>query len=433
MGGVIIRLPSAPHFANERCFADAGDHRKHFRHSAELFITFLILGSLPSFILSNSFFKQRLMGFQSFRFAHHLRRFSNGTGSHWYRSPLEVYKPGVHLTLALCAHNESLEIQIVKAFTPFTSSVVLLVQAEPTALQLPSPFILKVADRRLAPIWDFDRENNYQARLQYHVETFGTTIIPKKDEELPLWIHMLKNWEFYESSHIKEREAYKWFTEAQKLELIPRFYSTAQLRMDESACHQSLTHIKCLLFEYIYGRTMSSFRPGIDLSAEEAEVMSQCVLQLGRDLRRYGVSHNDIHVDNIIIRSTNNRPVLIDWGNANSSLADLPLQQRWTHYSMWFNYHYCIRYMLRYGNNGDQIVSGGVWHRYRTPVSDIEQFRQVQEIGWERTNYKISQMSNDEKERFYDEDKFVDDKHGLRWKVKKGLRTRMIDDPVPIM
>ncbi|KAH0582349.1 hypothetical protein H2248_010298 [Termitomyces sp. 'cryptogamus'] len=254
------------------------------------------------------------MGFQSFRFAHHLRRFSNGTGSHWYRSPLEVYKPGVHLTLALCAHNESLEIQIVKAFTPFTSSVVLLVQAESTALQLPSPFILKVADRRLAPIWDFDRENDYQARLQSHVETFGTTIIPKKDEELPLWIHMLKNWEFYESSHVKEREAYKWFTEAQKLELIPRFYGTAQLRMDESACHPSLTHIKCLLFQYIYGRTMGSFRPGIDLSAEEAEVMSQRVLQLGRDLRRYGVSHNDIHVDNIIIRSTNNRPVLIDWG-----------------------------------------------------------------------------------------------------------------------
>ncbi|KNZ74295.1 hypothetical protein J132_07345 [Termitomyces sp. J132] len=230
------------------------------------------------------------------------------------RSPLEVYKPGVHLTLALCAHNESLEIQIVKAFTPFTSSVVLLVQAESTALQLPSPFILKVADRRLAPIWDFDRENDYQARLQSHVETFGTTIIPKKDEELPLWIHMLKNWEFYESSHVKEREAYKWFTEAQKLELIPRFYGTAQLRMDESACHPSLTHIKCLLFQYIYGRTMGSFRPGIDLSAEEAEVMSQRVLQLGRDLRRYGVSHNDIHVDNIIIRSTNNRPVLIDWG-----------------------------------------------------------------------------------------------------------------------
>ncbi|KAH0590085.1 hypothetical protein H2248_000260 [Termitomyces sp. 'cryptogamus'] len=120
---------------------------------------------------------------------HHLRRFSNGTPNQWLRSPLEIYKPGVRLTIALPTHKGSMEVQIVKAYTPFTNSVVLLVKAELCVWNLPSRFILKLADRRVAENWDSDSERDYQASIRSHVEA---SAIPTDCEEPHPWVHMMK-------------------------------------------------------------------------------------------------------------------------------------------------------------------------------------------------------------------------------------------------
>ncbi|KAG6882879.1 hypothetical protein C0993_008800, partial [Termitomyces sp. T159_Od127] len=348
--------------------------------------------------------------------------------------PPEVYKPGTRLRLTLLEHNESLKVEILKAFTPFTNSVALLVKPESSVLQLPPCLVLKLADRRVEEDWNFDGEQDYQESIQSHIKTFGTIkSLRKPDEVPPPWWYMLEYWDYYERGLSKEREAYRCLSEAQDLGLVPRFFGSAQLKMDETACHPSLTHINGLLLEHVEGRTMASYQPGINISVEEAEVISQRVLQLGRDLRRYGVNHCDITVNNVIIRCNDGCPVLIDWAHANIRLTEVPLEQRWTDHSMWQDFHCDIRWLLRYGNDGDTLVAGGVWHRYRTPISDIEQCRRAQDAGWGVINREISDLSSEEKERFYDEDKFVDRKHGLQWRVKKGVRTRLADDPVPDM
>ena len=77
------------------------------------------------------------------------------------------------------------------------------------------------------------------------------------------------------------------------------------------------------------------------------------------------------------------------------------------------------------------ITAGGIWHRFRTPLSDEENIRGAQDCGWDFINSQIASLSAEEKALFYDEDTSVDIKHGLRWKVKKGVRTRELDDPCP--
>ncbi|KAG6843869.1 hypothetical protein H0H93_016871, partial [Arthromyces matolae] len=200
----------------------------------------------------------------------------------------------------------------------------------------------------------------------------------------------LDHWEYCVDCHNTEHEAYRRLTEAQHLGLIPRFFGPTYIDIDGGG-HPSLSRVDGLLIEYIEGRRMSSLRPGISISIEQAEVVSQHVLELGRRLRRYGVSHNDIHIGNVILRYPDDLPVLIDWGLASFEAADLPLDERWVHLSMEQEYNIDIRYLLRLGYYFEgpeekavspEITAGGVWHRYRTPLSDEEQYSRADKYGW---------------------------------------------------
>ncbi|KAG6894303.1 hypothetical protein C0993_011824, partial [Termitomyces sp. T159_Od127] len=123
--------------------------------------------------------------------------------------------------------------------------------------------------------WNIDCEQDYQESIWSHIETFGTIkSLRKADEVSSAWWYMMEWWYDYDADHFNEREAYKFFREAQDLGLVPHFFGAAQLRMDESACHPSLTHINGLLLKYIKGCTIASYKPGINLSIEEAEVIS---------------------------------------------------------------------------------------------------------------------------------------------------------------
>ncbi|KNZ79513.1 hypothetical protein J132_09526 [Termitomyces sp. J132] len=357
------------------------------------------------------------------------------------RFPIDVYKPGNRLTLAIPKSNQFAEVQIVKAFTPFTNSVALLVNTCSTIL--PCSFLLKLTDRRAYSYWNPDDEEDYQSKIQSHVSRFGVSIQLDPDEELLPWMYLFQFWERVENSYFKECEAYKRLAEAQTHGLVPRFFGTAKINMLTRSPHPSLNHIRGLMVEYIPGRLMSSLRPGINITIEEAEVISQRILELGRRLRLYGVSHNDVHVGNIILRPETNFPVLIDWGRASFLTADLPLQERWGHPDLRQDFHHDIRTVLKTGvyyrgpNNDSvypDIPAGGVWHRYRTPVSDEEQIQYAKEAGYGAANCFIQALSSKEElEMLYDEDATIDINCGLRWKVKKGVKTRGFDDPCPVV
>ncbi|KAG5330339.1 hypothetical protein C0989_009337 [Termitomyces sp. Mn162] len=185
---------------------------------------------------------------------------------------------------------------------------------------------------------------------------------------------------------------------------------------------------------------MAKIRPGITITFEEAETISQRFLELGRQLRRFGVRHSDVHVGNVILRAKDNSPVLIDWGLATLPAPGASLIERWNDIGAKTDFNRDLRYLLRSGvyyegPNDDEvhppITAGGIWHRFRTPLSDEEQIQYAQDWGYHSTNLEIARLPEEEKVLFYDEDMSVDIDHGLRWKVKKGVKTRELDDPCP--
>ncbi|KAG6814219.1 hypothetical protein H0H93_013116 [Arthromyces matolae] len=361
-------------------------------------------------------------------------------GNNWFRPPEDFYKPGVRLTIKNASKQGTFQVQILKAFLPFTNAVVVLVEPEPSD-KLPSRLILKLADRRIWDSWDLDRERDFQLNL---AKDGAEKLHLVKRHLWPGWMCQLKHWMTCAENHHKEYEAYQRLTEPQHLGLVPRFFGRIYIDMIDGGGHPSLSRVDGLLIEYIEGRRMSSLYPGISISIEQAEDISQQVLELGRRLRRYGVSHNDIHLGNVILRSHDNLPVLIDWGLADCELADRPLNERWTDRSMVQDYNLDIRYRLavpvEHEGTEEEVVhtemsAGSVWHRYRTPLSDDEQCRRAKEVGkygWCYVNGEVESLSADARDKFYDEDTTVDPNQGLRWRVKKGLKTSLHDDPVPV-
>ncbi|KAG5318529.1 hypothetical protein C0989_001156, partial [Termitomyces sp. Mn162] len=94
---------------------------------------------------------------------------------------------------------------------------------------------------------------------------------------------------------------------------------------------------------------MARIRPGITITFEEAETISQRVLELGRQLRRFGVRHSDVHVRNIILREKDNSPVLIDWGLATLPAPGASLNERWNNIAAKTDFNRDLRYLLRDG------------------------------------------------------------------------------------
>ncbi|KAG5734902.1 hypothetical protein E4T56_gene13757 [Termitomyces sp. T112] len=355
----------------------------------------------------------------------------------WFKFPSDVYQPGHRLSLGLRG-GKAAEVEIIKAFTPFTCSAVLLVHARTSmhSVGVPDRFILKLADRRVSDVWNFQEEEDYQSNISKR----GASFELQEEEDLLPWMKSFRSWQSYHALHVKEREAYSYLKEAQASGLIPRFFGTTKINMMTTAPHQSLSHINGLLLEYIPGRLMAKIRPGITITFEEAEAISQRVLELGRQLRRFGVCHSDVHVGNIILREKDNSPVLIDWGLATLPAPGASLNERWNDIGVETDFNRDLRYLLRdgvyyEGPNDDEIhppiTAGGIWHRFRTPLSDEEQIQYAQEWGYHSTNLKIAGLPEEEKALFYDEDMSVDIDHGLRWKVKKGVKTRELDDPCP--
>ncbi|KAG6901281.1 hypothetical protein C0995_014269 [Termitomyces sp. Mi166 len=279
----------------------------------------------------------------------------------WFKLPTDVNKPGHRLSLVFPG-NKSAEVEIVKAFTPFTNSAALLVDAQTGhSMGLPNRFILKLADRRVYNKWSFEREENHQSNISKYGASFELRL--DDDDDMLSWMDSSGVWELINSSYLSPRD----------------FLGTTKINMLTMASHPSLNHIDGLLLEYISGRSMARIRPGITITFEEAEIISQRVLELGRRLRRYGVCHSDVHVGNITLREKDNSPVLIDGDCASFDVADLPLHERWNDQNVRADFHGDIRCLLRngayYKGPDDEVVypttitAGGVWHRFRTPLS----------------------------------------------------------------
>ncbi|KAF8904979.1 hypothetical protein CPB85DRAFT_932948 [Mucidula mucida] len=365
-----------------------------------------------------------------------LRHFSQVSSHTWFQPPEALYRANntIHMSLVTSASNRMVEAKVLRAFHPFTNSACILIQPLQYAPGLPDRLICKLADRRIGERtvpWSVDVERQFQTSLPMYIERTGGP--PEIDQhgvapEDPRWFHDLDQWRYVDTALHKEQKAYEALTDAQTLGLVPKFFGRVRIAMSSGrSIHPALDAIDGLLMEYIPGRLMSSISPGADISIGEAEAISQKILDLARRLRRYGVSHNDLHSNNVILRHGTNDPVIIDWGRAGfHALAGKTFAARWMHSSMRQDFYSDIRKILKRSD-------GNIWHRFNTPPSDTAQRRLVKEWGWGFINSWIRALPKEQLEMLYYEDSTVDPERGLRWRVRPGVKTASIveDDPVP--
>ncbi|KNZ76328.1 hypothetical protein J132_10607 [Termitomyces sp. J132] len=342
-----------------------------------------------------------------------MRKLTLESASPWMVS--EPYRTGKCLTVVLPARSQTTDVQVIKLYPP-TNSVTLLVEKLGSSSDIPPHAILKLADRRFGnaqeefldePAWPWttDIEREFQAGLHAYIQMHDQPPDLSQDEDdEPTWMRELRHWNEFNFVHRQKKKAYSYLKEAQLRGYVPQV-------------HPSLDHIDGLLMEYIPGQTMGELQPGIDLSYEEAEKISQKVLTLGRRLRHYGVAYHDIHLNNIILCAPSNDPVvLIDWRRADVRYSHISAEQNWENRYLVHDFELDVRTILQ---------RDGLWHRYSTPISDESREEQARNSRWYLTNRSVANRPTHELERFYYRDHSVPDENvGLQWKVKPNVKTR---------
>ncbi|PBK79230.1 hypothetical protein ARMGADRAFT_175317 [Armillaria gallica] len=93
---------------------------------------------------------------------------------------------------------------------------------------------------------------------------------------------------------------------------IPRLFSIVRLRLtpESTTLHLITDVVQGLVLEYIPGVSMAKLKPGVDVSDREAERISSQVMEALRPIESENcVSHNDIHIGNVVLRDGNRSPV----------------------------------------------------------------------------------------------------------------------------
>lgn len=107
----------------------------------------------------------------------------------------------------------------------------------------------------------------------------------------------------------------------------PRFYGKVRIgtsRRDvwPSQWTLDLDTVDGIAIEFIDGVSADQLKRRVDLSEADAESVCQAALQIMRDITHRCVSHNDIASRNIVVRHSDLRPFLIDFGSARMPRAD---------------------------------------------------------------------------------------------------------------
>ncbi|KAG7440627.1 uncharacterized protein BT62DRAFT_997660 [Guyanagaster necrorhizus] len=200
--------------------------------------------------------------------------------------------------------------KIVKRLEPFTSSVLLIQQVSDG-----KQFMLKLNDRRLGHHHSLNMEDGkfpWTTALEEHLRAavqniqLGTTTN---------WFDLIKDWKHPAQPDLNDWEG------LDVGDIDMDFENGRTLNRGEGISFIAPTtglftdYIPCLIIEYIQGVSMGSLKPGVDIPRPEAEALAGRVMDAFRTMKTEKcVMHNDIHIDNILLRDSDRSPVLIDFG-----------------------------------------------------------------------------------------------------------------------
>lgn len=235
-----------------------------------------------------------------------------------------------------------LQVSIVKAFLPVTSAVVLLAKPldVPPGVSIPDQFIVKLADRRFGYrdqqrpelVWTPDMEPRLRDEIHNLIGPDRSKRIPSEYEkpyppELPDgpllewegWELEVYVWVWKHISYLDEVLAYRHLRNLQG-DCIPRLYGTVRLPIlpDTTFLHSIVDFVPGLALELIPGPDMGDLKPGVDITEEVADRVSQRLIDGVVRLRDAYCHHNDLRLPNVVLRNfpSDPWPVIVDFGLA---------------------------------------------------------------------------------------------------------------------
>ncbi|KAJ8463007.1 hypothetical protein ONZ45_g17732 [Pleurotus djamor] len=255
------------------------------------------------------------------------------------------YIPGATLCLSYRPDNPGgdpvptcrMTVEIEKPLLPFTSSQALLVRAtnSPPA-GLPVRFVLKLQDRRFRHTfnWNTPYDPSLESTIRkgiyglLHHEDARPNPFPDLggDDEFPTyqelpWMHHYSDWRGGRFVHQSEVDAYRRLRDFQGT-CIPRMFGTVRYHLRQpndildppGFTHPALDTVDGFALEYIEGSNLAQFKVGENISEADADRVAHATFAILRRLRDQRVCHNDLRLQNVLVRHNDfDHPVIIDW------------------------------------------------------------------------------------------------------------------------
>ncbi|KAK0431074.1 hypothetical protein EV421DRAFT_1912246 [Armillaria borealis] len=324
-----------------------------------------------------------------------------------------MYLPGSNIHLQFQARDSAtfrpLVAKIVKRLEPFTSSVVLLIQHISDNKQ----FVLKLNDRRLGCRHSLNMEDDelpWTPALEERLRAAVRDIQLGKED----WMWEISTWTSRIEEHQTEVEAYCLLRRLQG-RLIPCFYGLVHLSISSSPpLHPITDYVPSIVIEYIQGVNMGSLRPGVDIPRPEAEVIAERVMDAFRTIKAEKcVMHNDIHIDNILLRDSDRSPVLIDFGWALTREPGMSDEEWEDSVAGSQDTRFVRRFLMS--------KEHGVWRRQQTPLPMFH----YSSLSW---NEYVESQPDDYRKQMFERVSGTDwegaRENVLQWHVRPGVSCR---------
>ncbi len=159
---------------------------------------------------------------------------------------------------------------------------------------------------------------------------------------------------------------------------------------------------------------MDSLQPGVDIPQPEAESIADRVMDAFRTIKAEKcVMHNDVPIDNILLRDSDRSPVLIDFGWA------LTREPRMSDQEWEDSVAGCQD--VRFARNVLLRKEHGVWRRKETPLP----IHYYSPLAW---NEYMENQPDDYRRQTFEKVQGTDwegaRENGLQWRVRPGVSCR---------
>ena len=303
--------------------------------------------------------------------------------------------------------------------------------ARPSAGQsstiLPSKFVLKLVDPRFVErkeeIWglmsagkvtEWTPEVDAEFKIglanvrngvwrNYWKDMGAIRDVPMKEyddadyDDAPRWnfINEVRGWCYLRASLAREVAAYQLLRDLQGIG-IPRLYGTCiyNCDVDDLGLDPLISNVPGILLEHIEGTPMDKLTLGTDISADDAERISQGILAVYRKFRDHLLIHGDFGGRNVIVRLDDlDHPVIIDFGAAEMlSTSDGTEYEEWKETIVRVGEPFLIR----------RFLSNLGFHKPSPIPEQIEEYDNKWETGHVRRNMKIEDMRAEWRDALYE-------------------------------